>query len=115
LSSWDDIEVAAGSMNLKYNEVAVLDKLKVGEFLVKKRGGTPFVLRVDLVDVKKDVDDAKLAERMKPLIEVMKSHEPKERENAYLPEITEGELVKLQAIAQEPYRSKTGSKARMGA
>jgi hypothetical protein len=113
LSSWDDIEVAAGSMNLKDNEVTVLDKLKVGEFLVKKRGGTPFVLKVDLVNVTKDVDDAKLVERMRPLIEEMKSREPRERENSYLPEITDGELIGLQTIAKEPYKSKTGFYAMM--
>jgi len=102
LSSWEDIDVAAGSMNLKENEVEALDKLAVGEFLVKRRGGTPFVLKVDLVDVVKNVNDSQLTERMKPLLDEMKSREPKEIDNVYLPEINDTELVMLQAVAKKP-------------
>ena len=101
LSSWEDIEVAASSMNLKEEEVRTLDRLQVGEWLVKRRGGSAFILRAPLIELQKDLGDEELQKLMKDWIAEISSYD---RERITL---SEEEVAALQVLSRYPFASKS--------
>ena len=68
LGEGGDIETLAKSLDLDDEERSAISKLECGEWLVKKSGIKPFLLRSSDYPLEKNVTDEELEERMRPVL-----------------------------------------------
>jgi len=68
LGEGTDIDAIARSLDLNDEERSAITKLECGEWLVKKPGTKPFLLRSPDYRLEKDVTDEELEERMRPVL-----------------------------------------------
>ncbi|MDG6943345.1 MAG: ATP-binding protein [Nitrososphaerota archaeon] len=106
LSSGDDIEAAAESMNLDRTDTARMMRLPVGYWMAKKRSSEPEIVKVPLVPVPKNLTESELEEKMGPWIERMRSFESRKVETI-VPELANDELLFLKAVCENPFSSKS--------
>jgi hypothetical protein len=68
LGDGEDIETIERSLDLDEEERSAISKLEVGEWLVKKAGMKPFILKSSDFPLEKNVTDEELKQRMQPFL-----------------------------------------------
>jgi hypothetical protein len=72
LGEGEDIEAVVKSLDLEEDERSTITKLERGEWLVKKSGMKPFLMRSPDFPVEKNISDKELLKRMQPILSRLK-------------------------------------------
>jgi hypothetical protein len=110
LGEGGDIDAIARSLDLSDEERSVIPKLERGEWLVKKAGMNPFLLKSFDYPLEKNVTDEELLERMQPFLSKLSgkvipvyAYPQRDRQRVQLPKISEESEKLLFNVNEHPF------------
>lgn len=116
LGDGEDIETIERSLDLDEVERSAISRLEVGEWLVKKAGMEPFILKSSDFPLEKNVTDEELKRRMKPFLsKLQETSQPRtqvpvekvelaRKEGLKIPDLSEDAKVLLIDVCKHPFR-----------
>jgi hypothetical protein len=119
LGEGEDIDAIATSLDLNEEERSAIAKLERGEWLVKKAGMEPFLMRSIDYPLEKDVTDEELRARMEPILSrlnkfVVPASQQTKREIKQLPSLSEDAKKLLFSVNSHPFKGVSSHYSMLG-
>jgi hypothetical protein len=119
LGEGEDIDAIATSLDLNEEERSAIAKLERGEWLVKKAGMEPFLMRSFDYPLEKDVADEELRARMEPILSrlnkfVVPASQQTKKEIKQLPSLSEDAKKLLFSVNSHPFKGVSSHYSMLG-